>query len=72
MKKDEARRFILGAWDDWAAGTLEPSYAANRTDALRFFAYLQTERSELLKFRTAGDRWQIVHGWLLDSGRITD
>jgi hypothetical protein len=31
----------------------------------RFFRYLQNERSDLLDFR-AGDKWQIVHGWLRD------
>jgi hypothetical protein len=30
-----------------------------------FFRYLQNERSDLLDFR-AGDKWQIVQGWLRD------
>ena len=36
-----------------------------------FFRYLQSERSDLLDFKSRGvDKWQIVHGWLLSSGRV--
>jgi len=31
-----------------------------------FFRYLQTDRSELLDFRGAGNKWEIVHGWIRD------
>jgi hypothetical protein len=35
-----------------------------------FFQYLQNERSDLLDFRAAGSKRQIVHGWLQD--RVKD
>jgi len=35
-----------------------------------FFRYLQNERSDLLDFRAAGSKWQIVHGWIQD--RVED
>jgi hypothetical protein len=45
---------------------LEPSHWL-----ILFFNYLQSERSELLDFKSRGaDKWQIVHGWLLSSGRV--
>jgi hypothetical protein len=31
-----------------------------------FFRYLQTDKADLLDFRTAGSKWPIVHGWLQD------
>jgi hypothetical protein len=31
-----------------------------------FFRYLQAEKSELLDFRAADNKWPIVHGWLQD------
>jgi hypothetical protein len=34
-----------------------------------FFRYLQNERSDLLDFRAAGSKWQIVHGWLRDRAK---
>jgi hypothetical protein len=55
MKKEEARRAILSEYDRWAK--------KHPDDAL------QNERSDLFDFR-AGDKWQIVHGWLRD--RVKD
>ena len=44
---------------------------ANKGDPMLFFRYLQSERSDLLDFKSRGvDKWQIVHGWLLSSGRV--
>ena len=44
---------------------------ANKGDPILFFSYLQSERSELLDFKSRGvDKWQTVHGWLLSSGRV--
>jgi hypothetical protein len=37
-----------------------------------FFGYLQKERPDLLDFRAVGSKWQIVHGWLRDGGRLKD
>jgi hypothetical protein len=62
MKKEEARRAILSEYDRWAKK--HPGDAA-MMGGFRFFRYLQNERSDLLDFR-AGDKWQIVHGWLRD------
>jgi hypothetical protein len=33
---------------------------------LLFFRHLQNEKSDLLNFRAAGSKWQIVHGWIQD------
>ena len=62
MKKEEARLAIVGEYDRWAKK--HPDEAIMMGGFL-FFRYLQNERSDLLDFR-AGDKWQIVHGWLRD------
>jgi hypothetical protein len=62
MKKEEARRAILSEYD--RSAKKHPDDPA-MMGGFRFFRYLQNERSDLLDFR-AGDKWQIVHGWLRD------
>ena len=61
MKKEETRRAVLSEYDGWAK---EHPNAANMMGGFLFFRYLQQERSDLLDFRAAGSKWQIVHGWL--------
>ena len=63
MKKEEARRAVLSAYDSWAKK--HPDDAAVMGGFL-FFRYLQQERSELLDFRAGGNKRQIVQGWLCD------
>jgi hypothetical protein len=63
MKKEEARRAVLSAYDGWAKK--HPSQARMMGGFL-FFRYLQAERLDLLDFRAVGSKWPIVHGWLRD------
>ena len=63
MKKEEARRAVLSEYDSWAKK--HPNQASMMGGFL-FFRYLQTDRSELLDFRAAGNKWEIVHGWIRD------
>jgi len=63
MKQEEARQAVLSAYDRWAKK--HPNDASTMGGFL-FFRYLREERSELLDFRGAGNKWQIVHGWLRD------
>jgi len=63
MKKEEARRAVLSEYDGWAK---KHPNAANMMGGFLFFRYLQQERSDLLDFRAARSKWQIVHGWLQD------
>ena len=66
MKKDEARRTVLSEYDRWAKR--HPNQA-NMMGGFLFFRYLQAERSELLDFRAAGNKWKIVHGWIRDRSK---
>jgi hypothetical protein len=63
MKKEEARRAVLSEYDSWAKK--HPGDASIMGGFL-FFRYLQAEKSDLLDFRAAGSKWQIVHGWVRD------
>src|SRR5262249_57526777 len=64
MKQAEARRAVLSAYDGWAK---KYPNQASMMGGFLFFRYLQAERSDLLDFRAAGNKWQIVHGWIRDS-----
>jgi hypothetical protein len=55
MKKEEARRAVLSEYDRWAKK--HPNDASVMGGFL-FFRYLQKERSDLLDFRSVGDKWQ--------------
>jgi hypothetical protein len=63
MNKEVARRAVLGEYDRWVK--FHPNQASMMGGFL-FFRYLQKERSDLLDFRSAGNKWPIVHGWIQD------
>jgi len=63
MKKEEARRAVLSEYDRW---TKKHPKDASMMGGFLFFRYLQEERSDLLDFRGAGNKWLIVYGWLRD------
>jgi hypothetical protein len=63
LKQEEARRSVLSEYDSWAKK--HPNQASMMGGFL-FFRYLQAERSDLLDFRAAGNKWPIVHGWIRD------
>jgi hypothetical protein len=63
MNKEVARREVLSAYDSWAK---KHPNKASMMGGFLFFRYLQEERSDLLDFRAAGSKWQIVHGWHRD------
>lgn len=39
-------------------------------DKLSFYNFLLNERRHLLNFRGSGDKWQDVHSWLIQAGRV--
>jgi hypothetical protein len=73
MRQQRARRLILREWDRWIQTQQIDSAGASGRDSLKFFLELQDVQSELLDFRTRGkDKWQIVHGWLLEARRVRE
>jgi hypothetical protein len=71
MAKDEgspARQAIIEAWNAWA---LRHPIKATGSDGMLFFNYLQAERSDLLlDFKSSGDKWRIIHAWLLAARKV--
>ena len=70
MTRDQAKRAILEEWRLWAAETNIKN--ANGRDGLRFFRFLERECKHLLAFRASGDKWQVVHSWLLRAKLVSD
>jgi hypothetical protein len=68
VRNADAKRAVIREWDRWVKD--HPDAPGDRMGGLGFFTYLQKEKSELLDFRAAGDKWQVVHGWLLREGRV--
>jgi hypothetical protein len=70
LTQEECRLQILDAWRRWAEERdLEKP---NGTQGFVFFGYLQQHKPHLFAFRYSGDKWQLVHGWLLRAGLVSD
>jgi len=63
MSKDKARQAVLSEYDSWVKRHPDD---ARMMGGFLFFRYLQADRSDLLDFRSVGNKWQIVSGWLRD------
>jgi len=73
MKQDERISLLVQEWDRWLQGQSIDPPAATARDTLKFFCELQDRRSPLLDFRSnRRDKWQVVHAWLLNEGRVSD
>jgi hypothetical protein len=63
MSKDKARQAVPSEYDSWVKRHPDE---ASMMGGFLFFRYLQADRSDLLDFRSVGNKWQIVSGWLRD------
>ena len=73
MKYSEARVLILEQWDRWIQTQNVDKGGPTGRHSLKFFYELQDAKSSALNFHWRGhDKWQIIHGWLLDAGRLSD
>jgi hypothetical protein len=70
MTQAEAKRLILTEWHSWVTATNRTN--ANGRDGLMFFGFLQKEHGHLLTFKASGDKWQVIHGWLLRANLVSD
>lgn len=67
--KDDAKRLILAEWDVWSPG--HTSGKPTGRDAFAFYAHLERHHPAWLTFRCRGDRWQVVHSWLIYASKVT-
>jgi len=73
MRQTERKDLVLLEWDRWLQIQHIDQQAATARDSLKFFYELQDRRSPLLEFRSSGrDKWQLIHAWLLNEGRVSD
>ena len=73
MKKDEARREVIRAFDKWWKDRdHEQGDKGTGNDAMVFFGQLRQSNPQLFDFKASGDKWQVVHGWLLSADRVSD
>ena len=71
MKQEQAKRLVIQEWDLWIKKQrIAPGEATGR-DSLKFYFELQDARSSLLDFRLkGGDKWLVIHTWLLNAKRV--
>jgi hypothetical protein len=69
-KTKPTKRAIIHEWDNWAA--LHPDDLKSHSAGMLFFSHLQEKKPELLNLRSPRDKWETVHGWLLQEGRVKD
>jgi hypothetical protein len=72
MKKDDAKLLILAEFRRWRQLPENSNKSASGDNALFFFNYVSAHKPSLLQFRSAGDKWQVVHGWLRNAGQLSD
>jgi hypothetical protein len=63
-----AKIAIIEEWNTWAS---KHPWEAKTGTGFLFFVYLKKFRPDLLlDFKSKGDKWQIVHTWLLSAGKV--
>ena len=72
MEREDARDLIRREWIRWRNEKLPLDKTPTGIDARVFYRFLQRKHPNLLDFPFAGHKWQIVHGWLLSPGAVSD
>jgi hypothetical protein len=73
MRQGIRKSLLLQEWDRWLQTQPIDPPAATARDTLKFYCELQDRQSPLLDFRpTRGDKWRVIHAWLLNEGRVSD
>ena len=72
MLKSEAEQQILRQWEIWSFSNVPAGKKAKGAEALMFYGDIATNHPALLTFQSPGDKWQVIHGWLLQHGKVTD
>lgn len=70
---EDARIAVEAAWHEWRRQRgFQHDAVLSGAAGLEFFAYLESQCPDLLNFKYQGDKWQIVHSWLLQDGQVKD
>ncbi len=71
MRQSEAKLLVRSEWSRWLRQHPEIT-APTGNYAFAFYNHLVKTNSPALTFRNRGDKWQPVHGWLLEMGLVKD
>ena len=69
MLQSEAKDKLMKEFDEWKQKNGFEGIPTE-SDALQFYAYIESDKPHLLNFKCAGDKWQKLKSWLYDSSRI--
>ena len=72
MKREDARDLIRREWIRWRNEHIPLDQRPTGIDAKVFYRFLQRKHPDLLDFPCYGDKWLIVHDWLLSPGAVSD
>ncbi len=72
MDREDARGLILREWIRWRNEHIPLDQRPTGIDAKVFYRFLQRKHPDLLDFPCYGDKWVIIHGWLLSPGAVSD
>jgi len=72
MKREDARDLIRREWLRWRNEHLPLDQRPTGKNAMAFYDHLRRNHPDLLDFQFDGDKWLIVHGWLLSPDAISD
>jgi hypothetical protein len=68
MSKEDspAKLAVIQEWDSW-------SKTHSDSGGMLFFMHLRKKRPDLLlDFKTPGEKWPLVHAWLLQEGKVKE
>jgi hypothetical protein len=70
---EDAKIAVEAAWHEWKRQRgFQHDDVPSGTVGLEFFLYLKGHHPDLLDFEYQGDKWQIVHSWLLQDSQVKD
>lgn len=70
---EDARILIEAAWHEWKHREgLSHLNILSATHGLAFYGYIERHKPHLLDFEYHGDKWQLIHSWLLQDGQVRD
>jgi hypothetical protein len=71
MTQDQAKPIILRLIREWAEANGKRLPITTADAGIAGFYWIQKEHPEALAFRSAADKWQVVHIWLREANLVT-
>jgi hypothetical protein len=72
MTQDQAKPIALRLFREWAEANGKRLPITTADAGILGFYWMRKEHPEALAFRSAADKWQVVHIWLREAGFVTE